>query len=177
MKRAVAIAVLVTGLASFAGWRAAAPARAVSTQVVACEHLHLTYSYQIRSSFPATVTASDCSNGTAVSTSVSGSGTMTLISVAMDPACIGTVNIACYTFALSLNVAGSTVSPTFNTIGYLNQPVDTGLSQTTLDYTEADTVTSFATGSGSGGFNTICTFVYPNENCTLDGAFTWAVGA
>lgn len=172
MRRALA-AVLLLGAATVA---APAAAHALSTQVVSCSHLHMTYSYQpAAAGFPITVSGSDCTDGTLSSTSVTGSGTGTFTDPPLPPLddqCPRGEGIQCVQYALSLTIGGSTVSPVFDTRGHGSTPVDTGLPA----FAETDGIVDFTSGHGAGALNSICTSAGASIDCTVDGAFTWVPG-
>jgi len=168
MKRILLLALLLLGLT-------AAPARAATLPAtVSCGHLHMAYSFTPgASSFPVSVTGSQCAAGSATGTAVTGSGTGSFANAPLNQFCPRGADIECLQFSLNLGIGGTTASPTFTTIGDVYPSVATGLPASTLAYAEADTITGFASGAGAGGFNTICTFANPTLSCTADGAFNW----
>jgi len=168
---------VVLALLGLAAVIAPLTARAANTQVVSCAHVHMTYRFQAGdASFPVSVSG-DCANGSAVSTSVAGTGTGTFLDTLLGTPCPRGGDVDCLQFALSLPIGATSAGPTFQTVGYVYPAVSTGLPASTFDYAEANTIQAFATGSGSGSFNSICNFTNPYINCTVDGAFTWAPGA
>jgi hypothetical protein len=176
MRRLLALGALLVA----AGLAAPVAAHAVSTQTIACEHLHLTYAITAPvlddTAYPVTVSGSDCSINAAASTNVSGSGTVTFLSLQDSSLCAGGAFLECDRYSLSLS-NGAAVG--FTTIGPVYfQLVSAGVDipQSVFDDGNAGTITTFGSGPGAGEVNTTCTFVNPTFSCTADGAFTWEPG-
>ena len=183
MKRLLAMGAALLAVAGFGSVHLARGAAAASTDVAACQHLHLTYSFTSAATdtpIPVSVLSSQCSFDAGLATAATGGGTVTFLSVADNSLCAGSLLVVCGRYSLDIPLGGALVAPTFSTTGAAYFEVvavgPSAVPSTLFDYGTAETITAFAAGHGSGALNTICTFSNPVESCTADGSFVWEPG-